>query len=115
MLGSLRTSLSSHMYLLMRLTEEQIEGIKHLVRDLAGAKARVRVFGSRLDDLARGGDLDLLVELPDPVDEPALLAARLSARTSRLMHGRQVDVVLAAPNLQHLPIHDEAFREGRLL
>lgn len=99
----------------MRLTESQVEAIRQITRQMAGADASVRVFGSRLDDSARGGDLDLLLELSRPVENPALLAARLSAKVSRLMHGRKVDVVLSAPNLMHLPIHDVALREGRLL
>jgi len=99
----------------MRLTETQVQIIRQLAWDLAGTQAKVRVFGSRLDDSAHGGDLDLMLELPDPVDNPALLAARLSAKVSRVMHGRKVDVLLSAPNLMRLPIHDVAFREGRLL
>ena len=51
----------------------------------------------------------------DAVDNPALIAAQLSARVSRAMHGRKVDVLLSAPNLMRLPIHDIAFKEGRLL
>ncbi|HEX7970844.1 MAG TPA: hypothetical protein VF501_01290 [Thiobacillus sp.] len=96
----------------MRLTTQQTRAIKQLAVQIAGAHARVRVFGSRLDDRARGGDLDLVLELPEPVANPALLAARLSARVSRLMHGRKVDVLLAAPNLVRLPIHDVALKEG---
>ncbi len=99
----------------MRLSEIQTEAIRQIARQLAGEQARVRVFGSRLDDSVRGGDLDLLLELSAPVDNPALLAARVSARVSRLMLGRKVDVVVSAPNLMRLPIHDAAFREGRLL
>jgi predicted nucleotidyltransferase len=99
----------------MRLTDDQAQAIKQIADQIAGARARVRVFGSRLDDASRGGDLDLMLELPDPVDNPALLAARLSARVSRLMHGRRVDVVIAAPNLVRLPIHDVAFAEGKAL
>ena len=82
---------------------------------MAGDQARVWVFGSRLDDTARGGDLDLMLELPEPVANPALLAAQFSAKVTRLMHGRNVDVLLAAPNLLRLPIHDIVFKEGRLL
>ncbi len=99
----------------MRLSKEHIQAIRRLVSEVAGEQARVRVFGSRLDDAARGGDLDLLLELPVPADNPALLAARLSARVSRLMYGRRVDVLVSAPNLMRLPIHDIAFKEGQLL
>lgn len=99
----------------MRLTEIQTQVIRQIALEAAGAEARVRVFGSRLDDSARGGDLDLLLELPAPVDNPAWLAARVSAKVSRLMHGRKVDVVVCAPNLMRLPIHEVALREGRLL
>jgi hypothetical protein len=44
-----------------------------------------------------------------------LLAARLSARTSRLLAGRKVDVLILAPNLMRLHIHDMAIQEGVLL
>jgi hypothetical protein len=56
-----------------------------------------------------------MLELPEPVASPALLAARFSARVTRLMQGRKVDVLLAAPNLMRLPIHDMAFKEGKEL
>ena len=99
----------------MRLTEDQSQAIKQLAHQIAGEHAHVRVFGSRLDDSARGGDIDLLLELPDPVANPALMVARFSARVSRLMLGRKVDVLIAAPNLMRLPIHDIAFKEGKAL
>ena len=100
---------------IMRLTPHQAQGIRQLTAELAGDRARVWLFGSRLDDAARGGDLDLMLELPEPIENPALLAARLAARVTRLMQGRKVDVLLVAPNLLHLPIHEIAFQEGRLL
>lgn len=99
----------------MRLTDQQIDSIRHIVREAAGPAARTRVFGSRLRDDVSGGDLDLLVELPDPVAAPAELAARLSARLSRSLHGRSVNVLLLAPNLRRLPIHDIALRDGQIL
>lgn len=99
----------------VRLTDRQIELIRQLATDIAGDQAQVRVFGSRLDDAARGGDLDIMLELPESVDNPALLAAQMSARVSRVLHGRKVDVLLSAPNLMRQPIHDVAFKEGKLL
>lgn len=99
----------------MRLTDSQIQTIRQLACQLAGRQSRVRVFGSRLDDAAHGGDLDLMLELPEPVDNPALMAAQMSAQVSRIMHGRKVDVLISAPNLMQLPIHALAFKEGQLL
>lgn len=99
----------------MRLTDEQALVICQIARQVAGKQSLVRVFGSRLDDTAHGGDLDLMLELTEPVDSPALMAAQVSAQVSRVMHGRKVDVLLSAPNLMRLPIHDIAFKEGQLL
>jgi predicted nucleotidyltransferase len=99
----------------MRLTDPQIQAIRQLARQVAGNQSRVRVFGSRLDDTAHGGDLDLMLELTESVANPALMAAQLSGLVSRAMNGRKVDVLLSAPNLMRLPIHDIAFQEGKLL
>jgi len=99
----------------MRLTDQQIEAIRQLARQIGGDQSRVRVFGSRLDDAAHGGDLDLMLELLEPVANPALMAAQMSAQVSRAMHGRKVDVLLSAPNLMRLSIHEVAFKEGKLL
>lgn len=84
-------------------------------RQIFGSNARLRLFGSRLDDAARGGDVDLLLESDQPVTEPALLAAKLAGKVSRQMGGRKVDVVVSAPNLQQTPLHEIAKREGILL
>ena len=46
----------------MRLTTEQIQAILRTTSRLVGAPADVYLFGSRVDDHARGGDVDLLIE-----------------------------------------------------
>lgn len=97
------------------MNHEYIEPLKRMAAEMAGPAARLRLFGSRLDDAARGGDVDLLLELAEPVVEPALLVARFATQASRLMQGRKVDVVLSAPNLQKLAIHEQAARHGVLL
>jgi len=96
----------------MRITPIQREAIRKITAEVLGDDAVVTLFGSRVDDNKRGGDLDLLVELPYEIDNPAWLAARLSAGISRLMAGRRVDVLLSAPNLMNLPIHEQARLEG---
>ena len=46
----------------MRLTQAQINAIVETVSRLTDGTAAVYVFGSRVDDHARGGDVDVLVE-----------------------------------------------------
>ena len=99
----------------MRISHAQAHEIRQAAQQLAGADVQTRVFGSRLDDNVAGGDLDLVLEIPHPVDNPAWLAAQVSARVSRALAGRKVDVLLVAPNLQRLPIHDIALAKGQAL
>lgn len=98
----------------MRLTAEQARIIGRIVREEAGDDAIVRLFGSRLDDDARGGDIDLFLQAAHPVARPALFSARIVARLMRALNGRRIDLVLAAPNLRALPIHELA-RTGVIL
>lgn len=98
----------------MRLTVEQTDIIRRVVREEAGDAVAVRLFGSRLDAAARGGDIDPLLQIPHAVERPALFGARIAAKLMRALHGRHVDVLLAAPNLKVLPIHELA-RAGELL
>lgn len=99
----------------MRLSTDQIQTLKALAAEEAGPQARLRLFGSRLNDAAKGGDVDLLLELDQPADNVAWLAARLSARASLALDGRKVDVLVSAPDLMRLPIHEVAFEKGVLL
>jgi hypothetical protein len=58
-----------------------------------------------------GGDIDLLLELPKPVDN----ARSWPYAVSRAMNGRKLYVLFSAPNLMRLHIHDPTFKEGQLL
>ncbi|MCS4503435.1 hypothetical protein KBTX_02679 [wastewater metagenome] len=99
----------------LRLSDDTAALIRRVVREEAEPNARVFLFGSRLRDDRRGGDIDLLVEIDTPVENPAWLAAGISGRLTRLTGGREVDVVLSAPNLQRSTIHARAAKEGRQL
>jgi predicted nucleotidyltransferase len=75
----------------------------------------VRLFGSRLDDLARGGDIDLLVECPRPVARPVWLAAQITARLQRRLGDRRIDVLVIDPATELEAVHRVAQTEGVLL
>ena len=51
----------------MRLTMQQTQTIAQTVNRLAGAGSAVYLFGSRLDDQAKGGDVDLFIESDMPL------------------------------------------------
>ena len=46
----------------MRLTADEVNAIKVAAAHAFGSSAIVRLFGSRVDDNERGGDIDLHVE-----------------------------------------------------
>lgn len=85
----------------MRLTDGERQAIAQAAREVLPAACRVSLFGSRVDDTRRGGDIDLLVE-PDVAlgaAEQVRLQTRLAGRLYRLIGERRIDIVLAAPGL----------------
>ena len=70
------------------------------------------LFGSRLDDDQRGGDVDLLVQSPQVLSERLTLELRLGARLERALGGRKVDVLLVDPSTPLQPVHRVALASG---
>ena len=99
----------------MRLTQEQIAAIRISVNEVFGLGAQVWLFGSRVDDRRRGGDIDLLVR-PAATDIKPSLASKL--RLLNKLEGRigerKVDVVIEADN-DSRPIVRVAHETGVLL
>lgn len=87
----------------MRLSPDQSHAIVKATRAVAGEQAQVRLFGSRLDDSARGGDIDIVVELPQPVQRPSLPAAQVTASIQRALGDRKVDVLIIDPTTELQP------------
>ena len=50
----------------MRLTPAQIDTIKSTAQAVLGEGVQVTLFGSRVNDAAKGGDVDLYVETTQP-------------------------------------------------
>jgi len=81
----------------MRLSETERNAITAAVTRHFGPDAQVFLFGSRTDDLRRGGDIDLLVETSLP--ESAAFRAKIAAMTDiQLVIGDQkIDLVTCQP------------------
>lgn len=99
----------------MRLSSLAGSTIRDTVRSVLGPGATVRLFGSRTNDSARGGDIDLLVESDQVVEQPALVAARIGALLQLELGDQRIDVVIAAPNLPDQAIHQTARATGIML
>ena len=96
----------------MRLTEPQINAIKHTAHVVLGESTQVTLFGSRVDDAAKGGDIDLLFTAPANIDNPAQTVGRIYAQLVRQLGDQKIDILLKAPNLQPQPIHTMAEQSG---
>ena len=96
----------------MPLTEYKIRVMRQLAHQVAGNRSRVRIFGSRRDDAAHVGDLNLMLGAPAPVDNPALIAVRSAALVSRVTHSRELEVRLSPPKLTCPAIHEIASKHG---
>jgi predicted nucleotidyltransferase len=99
----------------MRLSAEHRLAILRVVNETCGPQARVRLFGSRADDTRRGGDVDLLVELPYDPDDVDALQRQLYVKLLRALDGRPVDVLVVGPHTLRQPVHEQALREGVVL
>lgn len=71
-----------------------------------------RLFGSRADDGARGGDINLLVKSDTGIELPALMAARIGALLQLALADQPCDVLIAGPNVQDQAIHRMAGVSG---
>lgn len=82
----------------MRLTREQIDSIRQAVHEVFGPGAEVLLFGSRVDDSKRGGDIDLLVSPDDGfTDEPLRRKIRLLGKLEQALGERKIDIVIEHP------------------
>lgn len=99
----------------MRLDDKTREIIKSEVASQLGSEAIVRLFGSRVDDTQRGGDIDLLIEPGRSLAHRIQEECRLSARLYIRLGGRKVDVLIKDPLKPLLPIHEQALRNGIIL
>jgi predicted nucleotidyltransferase len=98
----------------MRLEPVEIQAIRRAAQAVFGAQARVRVFGSRVQDHLQGGDLDLWLEV---APGQATLANELHFRDliARPLDELKVDIVLHERGASLSPIDQIARRDGVLL
>ena len=83
----------------MRLSQHQLTAIRTTATAVFGEQAGVWLFGSRVDDRKKGGDIDLLIR-PSPQSTDKLFEKKILflAQLERELGERKIDVVIEAPN-----------------
>ncbi len=75
----------------MRLTEKEIKTIKKVILEIFG-ESEIKIFGSRLDDNKKGGDIDIFV-IPKNRDTLFEKKIKASAKLEMLLF-KPVDVLV---------------------
>lgn len=96
----------------MRISPQERSSIRRATEEVAGAGARALLFGSRVHDDLRGGDIDLLVELPAPAEDALGLSVRIAARIQRQIGLRKIDVLIADPASPDSPLLRQARQDA---
>jgi len=98
----------------MRLTDRECGVIKDEVRSCFGASARAMLFGSRVNDQKRGGDIDLLIRPAHGLDSAFQRKVEFLVHLKSRIGDQRIDVVVALPDDER-PIVHIAEAEGVLL
>ncbi len=98
----------------MRLTAEEVVAIKAAATDAFGPDVVVRLFGSRIDDAKRGGDIDLHVEV-DWIDDERRQRGRFEDCLFQRIEPRKVDVVISMRGQEPRAFERIAYRDGIVL
>ncbi len=79
----------------MRLSTDQIQSIRYAATTTFGDDAEVWLFGSRVDDAKKGGDIDLLVRPSfTAVEQTFVKKIKMLTLLERLLGERKIDLVI---------------------
>ncbi len=77
----------------MRLTAEQITIIKDAAVNNFGGSSKVYLFGSRVDDAKKGGDIDLFVKADFPPEDLFIRKIKMLTVLQFKLGDRKIDIV----------------------
>jgi predicted nucleotidyltransferase len=93
----------------MRLSKQETSIIKKVILENIN-DAKIMLFGSRVYDDKRGGDIDIFVETNQNIN----LKKKLKILTKLELNGieRKVDLILKTPTSKEQKIFDTIYKEG---
>ena len=98
----------------MRLSSEEVQAIKGAAAGAFGETAIVRLFGSRIDDAKRGGDIDLHFEV-DPGRDTDPAVDNFEDMLFRTLEPQRVDKLFTVRGTEPGPFERIAYRDGIIL
>ncbi len=100
----------------MRLSDFQRQIILKSAAQNFGQETQVWLFGSRVNDEAKGGDIDLYIEPQTQIPSDLIVAKLHFLKELHKKIGEQkIDIVLRRTNADELPIYRIAKQTGILL
>jgi predicted nucleotidyltransferase len=98
----------------MRLTPAEVAAIKAAAAEAFGPDAVVRLFGSRVHDHLRGGDIDLHVEVDGDAGQDGARSV-FEERLFERIEPRKVDLIVSARGGTPRGFERVAYRDGIVL
>ncbi|MBU6140308.1 MAG: nucleotidyltransferase domain-containing protein [Proteobacteria bacterium] len=96
----------------MRLSQDHINIIKNTAKEIYG-DVPVRLFGSRVDDVKKGGDIDLFIETKTDVSLQQKINFLVKLEKAGIE--RKVDLIVQSPSSKFEPIFETAKQTGIFL
>jgi len=93
----------------MRLSKNQVEIITRIVKKLAGKSAQAYLYGSRVNDRAKGGDIDLLIRAEGKISR--IEQAKIKLELEKAL-GLPVDILVHDESSQLTPFQEIAYADA---
>ncbi len=80
----------------MRLRDKDINAIKVVTKLVFGEYATIRLFGSRIDDQMKGGDIDLLIQCNPDISRVEQYQRKISflVQLKKIIGDQKIDVLI---------------------
>jgi len=90
------TFILCYIFYKLRLSVNQIQKIKNTAIRVFGIGTKVFLFGSRIDDQKKGGDIDLYIKPVQDFDEKTVFEykIRFLSQVKKLIGDRKIDVIV---------------------
>ena len=93
----------------MRLSEQEVKSIKKAFEETFGS-GKIYLFGSRVDEAQRGGDIDLYIVPDQKLDDLLEKKIEFLVKLDEYIGEQKVDVIVAKDKTRL--IEQEALRHG---